>query len=477
MSKLKDLHDHLAKVAIDTEQAPRPKRDKLPDPASEEIYDWVDKQLLQLAKDHPELPLKNIAAKDLGAQAEEKLLAGLTSEINEYFSLNPTPLGYAEATVAVERIVSNWIKTSTGDVDEYIGTLMGLGYLAGLESSDIPNITISDLEVVRQISADPKRIGNSIITFSRGIVNDFRSIISEVYGPTGTHTVGDAVTMMQSRVNSERWKLERIVRTETAQSSGAGRFMGWSRDSERDYYEYHWIAAIDNRTKEISRVRAEGSPYTFAEAKYLWEHQEQLIDGKWWADQYHQRCLPAGEKVMINSHLSNIEDIKIGDRVITHSGKSKLVLKTFNRAIDEDIIVLTVKKDHCKKYDTHTSATVKVTKEHPILTRDRGWVNAGDLNKGDILLRLEKHQPGDNSELRSELVNGLIVESIKTEHYCGTVYDLEVQDDHSFIGRLGIVLHNCSIARYPRNEEFVGNRFDGREDEFRRTAATEFVYE
>lgn len=291
MSKLKDLHDHLAKVAIDTEQAPRPKRDKLPDPASEEIYDWVDKHLAKLSKDHPELPLKNIAAKDLGVQAEEKLLAGLKAEIDEYFSLNPTPLGYAEATVAVETIVNNWIKTSTGDVDDYIGTLMGLGYLAGLESSDIPDITVNDLEVVRQISADPKRIGNSIITFSRGIVNDFRSIISDVYGPTGTHTVGDAVTMMQSRVNAERWKLERIVRTETAQSSGQGRLLGWNKKDDKYYYEYYWISANDSRTKDISKRRATGSPYTFDEIQLLATHQEEIYNGKLESDQYNQRCV------------------------------------------------------------------------------------------------------------------------------------------------------------------------------------------
>jgi hypothetical protein len=129
---------------------------------------------------------------------------------------------------------------------------------------------------------------------------------------------------MQSRVNSERWKLERIVRTETAQSSGAGRFMGWGRDDEKHYYEYLWLNPADNRSKEISIERVEGNPYTYDEARFLWENQEQLINGKWQNDVYHQRC---------------------------------------------------------------------------------------------------------------------------------------------------------SIARYPRNEEFVGNRFDGREDEFRRTAATEFVYE
>lgn len=97
-------------------------------------------------------------------------------------------------------------------------------------------------------------------------------------------------------------------------------------------------------------------------------------------------CHPAGEKVLMgDGSLKNIEDIEIGDTVITHTGNIKKVYKTFSR------------QHFGTLYDIYTTETNKVraTEEHPFLICKENkenkctdkdnliWEEAQNIEKGD----------------------------------------------------------------------------------------------
>ncbi len=93
-------------------------------------------------------------------------------------------------------------------------------------------------------------------------------------------------------------------------------------------------------------------------------------------------CLPPGQVIYTKCGIKPIEDIEVGDLVLTHKGNYKKVLKTMKR--DFKGTIYGVKSSN--------SNTVWVTKEHPVLVSDCNlekieWVRADKLNYG----RRNKH--------------------------------------------------------------------------------------
>ena len=140
-------------------------------------------------------------------------------------------------------------------------------------------------------------------------------------------------------------------------------------------------------------------------------------------------CLPAGEKVWTKKGLVNIEDIKVDDLVLTHKLNWKRVIETMSRTINEDLVKITTDK-----------STFIATKEHPVrVIRYHGrkggtkyeWVSINEIKIDDLVSFL---RPGNNSFSK--------VMRIDTVPYEGLVYNLEVEDDNSYVTE-GATFHNC----------------------------------
>jgi len=94
-------------------------------------------------------------------------------------------------------------------------------------------------------------------------------------------------------------------------------------------------------------------------------------------------CSPKGTKILTSSGTKNIENIKVGDKVIgynhiTNKIESNKVAKIYSRDYNGDIIII---KDRGK--------TLFLTPEHEIFTENRGYVKAEDLNTLDIVKIIE----------------------------------------------------------------------------------------
>lgn len=90
-----------------------------------------------------------------------------------------------------------------------------------------------------------------------------------------------------------------------------------------------------------------------------------------------RRCLPKGSKVFLKSGIKNIEDVKVGDQVLTSSGYEN-VSNVFNQGVQTTIKIKT------------TNGFFECTPNHrmAVLTsfNSYAWKQAKDLNKGDRLI-------------------------------------------------------------------------------------------
>lgn len=94
-------------------------------------------------------------------------------------------------------------------------------------------------------------------------------------------------------------------------------------------------------------------------------------------------CFPPGTRVVTDDGMRRIEDIRVGDRVLTHAGRFRSVYSTMNRPYDGDLTVLGSKSLN----------TVRVTSNHPFYVQNIAptrsgkrvtqgapeWVVAGDV--------------------------------------------------------------------------------------------------
>ena len=267
--------------------------DPIVDPYSEEIYKWIEEEIqkgfkikgLKIPGKHPK------KSKQLGSQIESDLYKGLEKVVTKYLdNLNPG-MTQTQIIAGVEDLVRDWTKKQQEKLDGVFRQLHEQGFIAGTAASGVKTaMKVADKLALEWIARNPNRIGASITTFGSELVDQFRGIIAESFGPEGAYSVPELRNRMSELVETERYKLERIVRTEVAGVSGIGRLLGWSKDPDKYYYEYLWINPMDDRSKPISKWRVLNGPYTYDEAVFLWERQGQNIEGKIYLDFYNQRC-------------------------------------------------------------------------------------------------------------------------------------------------------------------------------------------
>jgi Intein splicing domain/Caudovirus prohead serine protease/HNH endonuclease len=94
-------------------------------------------------------------------------------------------------------------------------------------------------------------------------------------------------------------------------------------------------------------------------------------------------CLTPETKILTFQHgyqkYEEIQNLSIGMKVFAHTGKTQKILKVINHEVDMDIYEIKL----------YNGETIRVTGEHPILTRDRGFVKSSELTANDILLHVD----------------------------------------------------------------------------------------
>jgi len=134
-----------------------------------------------------------------------------------------------------------------------------------------------------------------------------------------------------------------------------------------------WSAHIDNRTSPICK-HLNGKIITMNQ-KFKYQGQE------WDIPPAHVNCFLKGTKITLsNGDKKNIENIKCGDKVLTHKHRPQEVYSVqVNRCVEYyEIDIGTGRRKQ----------TMKVTGKHPVLTQ-RGWVKVEDLTLNDYMVKIK----------------------------------------------------------------------------------------
>ncbi len=89
-------------------------------------------------------------------------------------------------------------------------------------------------------------------------------------------------------------------------------------------------------------------------------------------------CLLAGQEIITADGVKNVEDVRVGDMVLTHQGRFRRVLRTMRRPYQGQAYTVSLGGRYGR--------TLTLTEEHPVLVRTRDglvdWKKPGDIDAG-----------------------------------------------------------------------------------------------
>lgn len=195
---------------------------------------------------------------------------------------------------------------------------------------------------------------------------------------------------------------------------------------KRDFSEMPIPKDLDASKYAIIRLPYEKLPLGMMD-KTILSQGKATMDPQIYGMEYGA-CLDGDTEIITKEDIKQIKDVKLDDLVLTHKNRWQRVTKVTNRYIDEDIIQFTI-----DGYDK----TLRFTKNHPFWQGNESFVPISKFEKGFKLLKSEYHTP-----------TFFTINSIESVHYKGLVYNLEVENDHSYSLPVATV-HNC----FPNDSE------------------------
>ena len=163
-------------------------------------------------------------------------------------------------------------------------------------------------------------------------------------------------------------------------------------------------------------------------------------------------CFTEDALVHTRETLKSIKDIKVGDEVITESGVFNKVVNTMKYDIEEELVQI----KHIYGTDKYNPSIC--TLDHKILiNRDDNinWIQAKDIIKGDYVCvpKINK-QNAINNQKPSERIKEddnywylPIKEIVFLPKQKVTVYDIEVENEHSYLLN-NMIVHNSGVSFY-----------------------------
>lgn len=233
----------------------------------------------------------------------------------------------------------------------------------------------------------------------------------------------------------------RIARTETRNANNASQLLVW-REAKNQ-------GLIGGKTTKKSWV-VDGNPCPICEPMdgiavgldELWDlNNGDSVDIP---SESHPNCFPAGYKVLTSRGLVPIEQIQVGDYVITHRERLRKVTRFLCREYEGELIHLVFGKTH-----------LSCTPEHPFLIENQ-WVKAIDLRKGDQAFQILSSDAFSKSEI--------VISQSSQADFKGNVYNISVEEDESYVCE-GIVTHNCFCGMELLYEEGDGESTEESSDE------------
>ena len=209
---------------------------------------------------------------------------------------------------------------------------------------------------------------------------------------------------------------------------------GWIPPFERTKEQNRHVAEFHERIGHFGVVGSTVSSSDLPE-RVIFPELELKHNGGKLLPRVHQQsgsCLVEGTIVqMANGNPKAIEDIKLGDEVISHVGVPRKVIYTSKHPTTEDVLQL-----------SSGSMGLYCTENHviPVKRQDNQeitWKKAKEIDDGDFLLAFAHHSAWEGFE--GTPVPASVRNNGPTKKF---VYDIGVEEDHSFIAN-NFSVHNC----------------------------------
>jgi len=199
-------------------------------------------------------------------------------------------------------------------------------------------------------------------------------------------------------------------------------------------YTGYWRYDLENQAAILARGMPKYYAWRQALEKYDWEPPEE-IDPRPWLRIASQgnigSCFPEGVLVTLaDGQEKPIEEMRVGDDVLTIFGLKRSVTATMSRRYRGDLLTLLFRKSVTAKKELTLTTDHKVWVPHSTGGR---FVSAEELRVGDPVWLYE-------GEGTVPLVTE--VDKITSNTVDQTVYDIEVETDHCFWAN-EVAVHNC----------------------------------
>jgi hypothetical protein len=149
------------------------------------------------------------------------------------------------------------------------------------------------------------------------------------------------------------------------------------------------------------------------------------------------KCFVAETLVWTPDGLVPIAELSAGDLVVARGDDGELIVRSIvDTYVLEDRPTLTVR---LRSPETHETAEIEATAEHPFWVVGRGWTELKDIHPGEQLA----------TRLEEEL---LVFESAEPTGRTAKVFNFQVEGDHNyFVSSLGVWAHNCGGTSLKRS--------------------------
>lgn len=148
----------------------------------------------------------------------------------------------------------------------------------------------------------------------------------------------------------------------------------------------------------------------------------------------YSNCFTAGHNVITNRGIKKIEDVVVGDMVLSHDLTYNRVNEVLSHVHSGNLITLTI---------NGVENAITCTPNHQFLTFEAGWVEAQNLTFDHHVLLANRKEDDYNS------YNDIVSISV-SQDAVELVYNLSVENTHTYNVN-GVVVHNCYVISPPED--------------------------
>jgi hypothetical protein len=261
----------------------------IPDMDDDAFYKSIDtllgidvEQKMEMFGKDAQLPR---GTKTIAHESEFKIYHGLRNTVNKWFEGVQKDTDPYTAIENLKKELFDWNHISKTESADTVQELYERGQEAGIKKG----LKTPPGKSMRHLVHKANGIGPALDNFRDECYGNLSRIMKR-HIHDGEHALYREKREIDSWLRKQRWQTRLMVKTEVAKMANFGMLEAWGMDTEKNMYNYFWEAIDDDRTKEISRLRKSGNPYTADEIAWLWNYQKQFLGKYWQNDVYNQRC-------------------------------------------------------------------------------------------------------------------------------------------------------------------------------------------